>query len=256
MKTKEYLKCVKLTMILLLAMIAISVTSCGGNDDNNDVDEPSAYKESDFIGFWIDDEEVTVFGLQDNGELIAYKLKEAGSLFYTETYSGSWKFNKDNNELSFRWDDNFPPSTLTSSGLTNSFKVDAVSSNKLTLKDSYGTLFIVERHNGNLLLGNCDDNRIIGKWKGKDYFGESYTLTFSADGKMVEVWTDGSDTETDSYTFTFKNGKMDFPDYVPIFANSVGNPPFDVKFSSEATPKTMKIYDPGFEKYAITFTRQ
>ena len=102
------------------------------------------------------------------------------------------------------------------------------------------------------VVGNCDDDRIIGKWKGTDY-DETYTLKFYSDGTLTETWTDGDDSETCTVSFTLKNGRLDFPDDYPIFVNVIGNPPLTVKFSSESTPKTMTISQGST---SMKFTRQ
>lgn len=358
MKKKEILNLMKLAFVAIIAMMAISVTSCGKDDD--DENEPSnSYTEDDFVGYWIDDDETTVFELKSSSTLKAYTLESPGSLYYTEIFSGNWRYYERTNELVFNWDGKYPQSEVTSEGLTNTFSVIDCSLRQITLMDASGYTIYIGKHNGHLqpkeddpvapqfkesdfygiwlnwiksgyfvfnddntatyywlnetggnklsgdsdsgkwsfdpetstlstsnfkklptrswkvldvtsssiktedgewlraeslpdVVGNCDDDRIIGKWKGTDY-DETYTLKFYSDGTMTETWTDGDDSETCTVSFTLKNGRLDFPDDYPIFVNVIGNPPLTVKFSSESTPKTMTISQ---GRTSMKFTRQ
>ncbi len=249
MKKKEIWNLMKLAFVAIIAMMAISVTSCGKDDD----EEPSnSYTENDFFGYWIDGDGTTVFELKSSSALMAYKLEKFGSLHYTDTFSGRWRYSELTNELVFYWDGSYPQSEVTSEGLTNSFSVKNCTPHEITLIDAYGYTIVIEDHNGNLSPMNNDDNRIIGKWKGTDY-DETYTLKFNNDGTMTEIWSDGYNTETCTVSFTFQDGKLDFPDDFPIFINVIGYPPLNVKFSSEDYNRTMTI---SKGSTSMKFTRQ
>lgn len=97
-----------------------------------------------------------------------------------------------------------------------------------------------------------DDTRIVGQWKGVDY-ETTFVLTFDKNGNLTEKWTEGTDSETDTYKYTFKEGKLNFVGVTPVVANCIGNPPFDVSFSSGTNPTTMTI---SWETNSIKFTRQ
>lgn len=98
----------------------------------------------------------------------------------------------------------------------------------------------------------CDDERIYGNWTGTSD-GETFTLSFDDKGLLEESWTDGSYSDFNSMEYVFLNGELDFPDLSPIFANSIGNPPFKVKFSSGSKPSKMTISD---DRHSITFNRK
>lgn len=100
----------------------------------------------------------------------------------------------------------------------------------------------------------CDDNRILGTWKGKDY-DEQYLITFEKDGTLTERCTIDGVTETDTYSYTLKNRCLDFSGTTPTFANTISNPPLYVTFGSGTTPTTMTISAMD-GRYSIKFTRQ
>ena len=137
MKKKENLNLMKLAFVAIIAMMAISVTSCGKDDD--DEDEPfNSYTEDDFVGYWIDDDETTVFELKSSSTLKAYTLENPGSLYYTEIFSGNWRYYERTNELVFNWDGKYPQSEVTSEGLTNTFSVIDCSLRQITLMEATG----------------------------------------------------------------------------------------------------------------------
>ena len=355
-----------LVAAVLLALLPMAgLTGCGGDEPSDGNDTENGFDNSDFVGFWIDDAEETVFQLGSTGRLTAYELQTAGSMFYVNEYSGTWNYQKHDNTLHFNWDGSYPPSDVTSDGAY--YTVTDCTARELVLKNPTGKTIIMESHGGNLKpaedepdtptskfkkedfygiwlhqakgavfnfknngIVDCywltesegneydamgsgewsfnadeselsvyvkrpgamtetltrwtikevgtdyfrttdvgglwerrsslpspaddskcsDDERIYGKWKGTDD-GVTYTLTFSENGVMKETWKDGTDSETGDFEYSFRKKKLNFPGDEPSFANVLGEPPFDVEFSS--TSKYMTV---SKGSYSIKFTRQ
>lgn len=184
-----------LTIGLLTVYSGIAVTSCSHDEPS---DNHNSYSVYDFVGYWIDDAEETVFELQSNGVLTAYELDKRGSSFYTNTFSGYWRYN--NNELVFRWNNNYPQSQVTSQGIVNNFIVESISPYRITLKDYDGWEIVIKSHAGNLApKGSSDDpitpdNPDSPKFKESDFYGlwlngyKSGYYEFRADNTATYYW--------------------------------------------------------------------
>lgn len=93
-----------------------------------------------------------------------------------------------------------------------------------------------------------DDHRIHGKWEAT-YEGKKYTLFFFEDGVMREI----TKYDTIECHYTLKNGKLDFGEDLPSFANELGDPPFNITFQTGTNPNWIKI---SGERYSITFNKK
>lgn len=198
-----------LTLTLLLCM-GFAVTSCGNDEPS---DNKNSYSEYDFVGYWIDDAEATVFEFKTDGKLIAYELEKPGSLFYINNFTGQWRYNND--ELIFRWNNDYPQSNVTSQGNTNNFKVESLSSNKITMKDTDGWTIVLERHTGSLKpKGEDPVNPDTPQFKESDFYGlwlngiKSGYYEFKADNTAKYYWL--SETGGNTLTGESDSGKWYF----------------------------------------------
>lgn len=204
------------------------------------IESMRTFKASDFFGIWLYWLKSGYYQFNPDGTATYYYLeKTGGDKLSGDSKSGKWKFDLETSTLSV-YDFAFLPD--------RSWEIYDVSESGFITKE--GEWLRVGSLPG--VVGNCDDERIYGTWFAKSD-GESFTVTFDDNGILQEDWTDGYSSDSSSMEYTFLKGQLDFPDLSPIFANSIGNLPFHVKFSSGSKPSKMTISD---DSHSITFTRK
>lgn len=211
--------------------------------DNPDVNESDINK-SDFYGIWLNWTKSGYFVFETNGSATYYWLTATNSdKLSGDSDTGKWMFDSATSVLSI-----YDFKVLGD----KKWKVTEMSETCFESEDGrwQRAASLPDVESGNQF---CDDTRICGTWKGKDY-DDIYSLTFDESGNLTEVWNNGSDSETIKTKYKFRNGKLTFEGDEPSVAGVIGNSPFIVTFSSGSKPSTMTISDPSLD--SMKFTRQ
>lgn len=237
-----------LTMFLLALTVALALPSCDKDDNEPNSSSNSGNNDSDSEKDDPDTDAFQVVG-KWNGEYGGTKyiltIDENGYYAITDgntTKTSSWSYDKGLKAWFLYNQFGFP--------MTN--KYYRLVGGQLHATDG---MIVFSRGTGgsdNPTDQPCDDARIYGTWTAKDYT-DSFVVTFDKTGSFTEEYSDGSFTSKEDGKYTLKNGVIDFGDTYPVFANTVGNPPFTVSFSSGTTPSSMVIKSSIGE---LSFTRK
>lgn len=200
------------------------------NGGNNTVTPSTGISESDFIGIW--KYAGSIFNFKQGGSFDLYILTSASSSYYSNLYTGTWKYNSSTKQLVIDcsysiYDDSWTIKDVTSTTIKTD-RMDFTKEYSLPQKEQPE-----------------ESNRLAGtNWSGR-IDGDYVELSFKTNGTFTENY-DG-DKSTSTYTELDANTIIIGPG--TVMYNTFGQSPIKFELNSN---KTKLTFSGNYEKWEFT----